>query len=75
MALVQAVLKEQLRLMLTEFQTQNLDNPEDAIERLADRLASIITDYVKSASVVPGIAVQVDPNTGTGSTLGVGNVE
>ncbi len=50
------------------------DNPERTEQQFADTLATIIDDYLKSATVnvEKGIAVQVTPASGTGATTAIG---
>lgn len=58
MALVKPVLKEQIRKAFKD-QLSNTDDPEGALNDLADKLATAIDDYIKSATitVLSGIPV------------------
>lgn len=51
-------------------------SPDDATARAAWRAAfSAFLDYVKAHAIVNvGIAVQVNPTTGTGATTGTGTI-
>lgn len=60
MALNRLQLKNDLKSLLQDMKAQ--DDSNQALEIYADRLSTIIDNYIKSATVNPGIAVSV---TGT----------
>ena len=73
MAVVKATIKTAVKALLDDLKTRE-DNQPQAIDDLADGLADIIRDAILSATVNPGIVVQVTPATGTGATTGTGTL-
>ena len=69
MALVETTLKTNLLKLFSTMKATPM-NDED----YAANLAKIINDHIKTATVSPGINVQVDPLTGTGATIAPGSL-
>jgi hypothetical protein len=66
MALVKDSLKTQLKAAF-QAQTGKTDNPEAALEDLADKIASAVDSYIKSATItnVPALTSPAGPVSGT----------
>ena len=74
MALNRLQLKNDLKSLLSDM--KKLDNSEQGLDIYADRLSTIINDYIKSAQVNPGIPVTVagSPTTQSGATTSPGTL-
>ena len=74
MALNRLQLKNDLKSLLSDM--KKLDNSEQGIEIYADRLSTIINDYIKSAQVNSGISVSVTGTAAaqTGATTSPGTL-
>lgn len=72
MALVKATLQAQLLKIFTEMRNET----ENADAKLAEKLASAIDTYIRSAQVAPGIPVATagSPTAQTGATTGPGSL-
>lgn len=72
MALVSSVLAAQL----TQFFNKMQNTTESNNAAMAEELAKIITDYIKTAQVAPGIPVSTtgSPTAQTGATTGTGSI-
>lgn len=72
MALVPTVLAGQL----TQFFSKMRNTTEANDAAMANELATIITDYIKTAQVQPGIPVSTtgSPTAQTGATTGPGSI-
>lgn len=73
MPVVTTDIKAKIKALL-EDQKSRTDNPAQALDDLAEGLAAIIAEAIKSADVKAGITVNVDPNTGVGSTTSTGSL-
>ncbi len=73
MALVKATLQAQLLQVFTEMRKEK-EKISDA--KLAEKLASAIDTYIRSAQVAPGIPVATagSPTAQTGATTGPGSL-
>lgn len=69
---IKAAVKNAMEAAISETDPQNRDA---SIDKYAADLAKAITDAIRSGTVQSGIAVQVDPNTGTGATTGTGEIQ
>ena len=69
MALSDSILKNKLLLLFTSMKAAPVTD-----EVYADQLAKIINEQIKTATVKPGINVEVDPVTGSGATIGSGSL-
>lgn len=72
MALVKATLQAQLLQVFTEMRNEK----EISDAKLAEKLASAIDTYIRSAQVAPGIPVATagSPTAQTGATTGPGSL-
>ena len=72
MALVKATLQAQLLHVFTEMRNEK----EISDAKLAEKLASAIDTYIRSAQVAPGIPVATagSPTAQTGTTTGPGSL-
>lgn len=72
MALVKATLQAQLLQVFTEMRNEK----EISDVKLAEKLASAIDTYIRSAQVAPGIPVATagSPTAQTGATTGPGSL-
>lgn len=68
MALVKSVLEQGILAIMQEM--KEIDDPEGADELFAEKLATLIDGYIRTATVTvsPGQIVQTVPATGTGAT-------
>ena len=71
MALNRIQLKADLKSLFTELKT--IDDKDVAMELFTDELSTIIDSYIKTADVLPGIAVTVGGSGG--ATTGTGQLE
>jgi ABC-type uncharacterized transport system ATPase subunit len=74
--LVKSNLKREIKDLQKELIV--MEDQEEAMEKYAEKLATIIHNYIKTAlvtvtiQVAPGQVVQTIPSTGTGSTTSAG---
>lgn len=68
MALNESSLKSQIKSLAKDL--LKAENQEEGLEKYSSEMAKIITNYIKTATIVvpAGQVVQVVPATGTGST-------
>jgi len=77
MTLVKDSLKEDIKTLLTDLSSRTED-PEKAVDDLAEQLSTIIDSYIKTATitVAPGISVvtvgSATTQTGTTTSSGTG---
>ena len=69
MAVVKATIKSQLLALYNSAKSSPMTE-----DQFADTMADIIRSAILSATVNSGIAVQVTPSTGTGSTTATGSL-
>jgi len=75
MPVVKDTIKTALKTSMIQAMDQSdPDKQSDLLDKSADDLAQIIMEAIQSATVQPGITVQVDPNTGAGATTGPGEL-
>ncbi len=72
MALVKDTLKTQIEAAF-KAQSSKKDKPEDALADLADKIATAIDSYVKSATVNTAVTGTCATPAGPGTITGTGN--